>query len=62
MDILIAFFIGVLCGGLVMAFANGCANNEAHMEGYKQGFLDGQNTPKHVNCRCSFPLAKEGDE
>ena len=41
MDILIAFFIGSLGGGLVMAFMNGCTNtnkiNEAYMEGYIAG-------------------------
>lgn len=42
MDILIAFLIGNLCGGLVMAFMNGCANNKLIEEAYMEGFLEGK--------------------
>lgn len=42
MDILIAFFIGSLCGGLVMAFMNGCANTNKINEAYMEGFIAGQ--------------------
>lgn len=42
MDILIAFFMGTLGGGLVMAFMNGCTNANKENEAYMEGYLAGQ--------------------
>jgi purine-cytosine permease-like protein len=43
MDILVAFFVGALFGGLVMAFMNGCSNTNKINEAYMEGYLAGKN-------------------
>ena len=46
MNIVIAFFVGSVCGAAVMAFMNGCTNNKLIEEAYTEGFMAGRNVKK----------------